>query len=131
MDKKKCIIDKYSTVYCFNVYVILNPDKSIVDERFEWSDDHTSILDGKYDDFTAYTVTGATCKDNKEDCIVIVINKIKDEFDNINTIAHESLHATMDILKACNVKYSDDSCEAYAYLQGYITECVYKTYKKV
>lgn len=130
MDKKKCIIDKYSTVYCFNVYVILNPDKSIVDKRFEWSVDHTSILDDKYDDFTAYTVTGATCKDNEEDCIVIVINKVKDEFDNINTISHESLHATMDILKACNVKYSDDSCEAYAYLQGYITECVYKTYKK-
>ena len=45
MDKKKCIIDKYNTVYGFNLFVILNPDKTVVDKRFVFKDDDTSIID--------------------------------------------------------------------------------------
>lgn len=131
MDKKqKCIIDKYSTVYCFDIYVILNPDKSVIDKQFEWREDHTSILDDKYADYTAYTVTGAWDKKEKKDCIIIILNALKDDADNVNTFAHESLHATMDILGSCGVKYSDDSAESYAYLVGYIAECIYKTSRK-
>lgn len=130
MDKKKCIVDKYSTVYCFDVYVILNPDKNVIDKQFEWAEDNTSILDDKYNTYTAYTVSGAWDKKEKKDCVIIVLNNLKDDVDNMNTFAHESLHAAMDILGSCGVKYSGDSAEAYAYLVGYIAECVYKTSKK-
>lgn len=131
MEDNKCIIDKYSTVYCFDVYVVLYPDKDLIDKQFEWRENGSSILEDKYDTYSAYTVSGAWDKVEKKDCVIIVINTLKDDNDNINTFAHESLHATMDILSTCGVKYSEDSCEAYAYLMGYITECVYRTAKKV
>lgn len=131
MDKKKFIIDKYNTVYCFDIYVIGNPNKENIDKLFEWAEDHTSIYDDKYNSFEAYTSSGVWDKQAKKECIVITLNTLKDEYDNINTYAHEALHAAMDILTSCNVKYSSDSAEAYAYLVGYITECVYKTAKKL
>lgn len=30
--KKKCIIDEYKTVYGFSLFVIINPDKSVMDK---------------------------------------------------------------------------------------------------
>lgn len=131
MGDNKCIIDKYNTVYCFDVYVVLHPDKDTIDKQFEWRENGTSILEDKYGSYSAYTVSGAWDKAEKKDCVIIVINTLKDDNDNINTFAHESLHAAMDILSTCGIKYSEDSCEAYAYLVGYITECVYRTAKKI
>jgi len=130
MDKKKCIIDKYNTVYCFDLYVILNPDKTVVDKRFSFREDDTSILDDEWSDFTAYTVRGAYDKENNKDCEVIVINKLEDDIENANTFAHESFHAAVDILDACHIKLTDDTNEVFAYLVGYFTQCVQKTAKK-
>lgn len=130
MDKKKCIIDKYGTVYGFNLFVILNPDKSVIDKRFEFREDKTSIIDDEWADYTAYTVRGAYDKITDEDCEIIVINKIKNFDDAINTFAHESFHAAVDILEACHIKLSDDTNEVFAYLVGYLTECVNKTANK-
>ena len=33
MDKKKCIIDKYNTVYSYDVFVVVNPDKDTLNKR--------------------------------------------------------------------------------------------------
>lgn len=131
MDKKKFIIDKYNTVYSFDIYVVGNPNKESLDKLFEWAVDHTSIYDVKYNDYSAYTSSGVLDKQTKKECIIITLNGLKDEYDNINTYAHEAFHAAMDILEACRVPYCDESAEAYAYLVGYITECVYKTAKKL
>ena len=30
------IVDKYNTVYSFNVYVVLNPSKDELDKLFKW-----------------------------------------------------------------------------------------------
>lgn len=130
MDKKKCIIDKYNTVYGFNLFVILNPDKSVIDKRFSFRDDETSIVDDEWADYTAYTVRGAYDKLANEDCEIIVINKLKNTSDDINTFAHESFHAAVDVLEACHIKLSDDTNEVFAYLIGYFTECVNKTASK-
>ena len=130
MDKKKCIIDKYNTVYGFNLFVVINPDKSVIDKRFEFREDKTSIIDDEWADYTAYTVRGAYDKITDEDCEIIVINKIKNFDDAINTFAHESFHAAVDILEACHIKLSDDTNEVFAYLVGYLTECVNKTANK-
>ena len=45
MNKKKMIVEKYNTVYCFDMYVVLNHNKAKIDKRFEWQCDHSSIND--------------------------------------------------------------------------------------
>lgn len=130
MDKKKCIIDKYNTVYGFNLFVILNPDKSVVDKRFSFRADSSSIIDDEWADYTAYTVRGAYDLSNNEDCEIIVINKLNNTGEDVNTFAHESFHAAVDILEACHIKLTDDTNEVFAYLIGYFTECVNKTASK-
>lgn len=121
MDKKKCIIDKYNTVYGFNLFVILNPDRSVVDKRFSFRDDSSSIMDDEWADYTAYTVRGAYDLSNNEDCEIIVINKLNNTGEDVNTFAHESFHAAVDILEACHIKLTDDTNEVFAYLIGYFT----------
>ena len=130
MDKKKCIIDKYNTVYGFNLFVIIDPDKSVVDKRFSFRNDESSIIDDEWADYTAYTVRGAYDKSNNEDCEIIVINKLNNTGEDVNTFAHESFHAATDILEACHIKLTDDTNEVFAYLIGYFTECVNKTASK-
>ena len=130
MNKKKCIIDKYNTVYGFNLFVILNPDNSVIDKRFAFRQDESSIYNDKWSKYAGYTVSGAYDKQTNEDCEIIVINKLYNDGGDINTFAHESFHAAVDILGSCDIKLSYDTNEVFAYLIGYFTECVYKTAKK-
>ena len=130
MDKKKCIIDRYNTVYGFDLFVILNPDKSIVDKRFSFREDESSIVDDEWSDYTAYSVRGAYDKLTKEDCEIIVINKIKGSGDDINTFAHESFHAAVDILEACHIKLSHDPNEINTKKKKNKTKCENKTANK-
>ena len=139
MNKKKMIVDKYNTVYSFDVYVVLNPSKDELDKLFKWSEsdniksekNDNSIYDEKNKKYSAYSCIGVIDKSNGRRCFVVIINNIgTDELYDINTVSHEAFHITMDLLNACDIQYSEDNCEAYAYLQGYITECIYKTAKK-
>ena len=139
MSKKKMIVDKYNTVYSFDVYVVLNPSKDELDKLFKWSEsdniksekDDNSIYDEKNKKYSAYSCIGVIDKSNGRRCFVVIINSLgTDELFDINTVSHEAFHITMDLLDACDMQYSEDNCEAYAYLQGYITECIYKTAKK-
>ena len=139
MNKKKMIVDKYNTVYSFDVYVVLNPSKDELDKLFKWKEsdniksekNDNSIYDDKNKKYSAYSCIGVIDKSNGRRCFVVIINNIgTDELFDINTVSHEAFHITMDLLDACDMQYSEDNCEAYAYLQGYITECIYKTAKK-
>lgn len=139
MNKKKMIVDKYNTVYSFDVYVVLNPSKDELDKLFKWSESDNikseengnSIYDEKNKKYSAYSCIGVIDKSNGRRCFVVIINNIgTDELYDINTVSHEAFHITMELLNACDMQYSEDNCEAYAYLQGYITECIYKTAKK-
>ena len=139
MNKKKKIVDKYNTVYSFDVYVVLNPSKDELDKLFKWSEsdniksekNDNSIYDEKNKKYSAYSCIGVIDKSNGRRCFVVIINNIgSDELYDINTVSHEAFHITMELLNACDIQYSEDNCEAYAYLQGYITECIYKTAKK-
>ena len=139
MNKKKMIVDKYNTVYSFDVYVVLNPSKDELDKLFKWKEsdniksekNDSSIYDEKNKKYSAYSCIGVIDKSNGRRCFVVIINNIgTDELFDINTVSHEAFHITMDLLDACDMQYSEDNCEAYAYLQGYITECIYKTAKK-
>lgn len=133
------IVDKYNTVYSFDVYVVLNPSKDELDKLFKWSEsdnikseeNDSSIYDEKNKKYSAYSCIGVIDKSNGRRCFVVIINSLgTDELFDINTFSHEAFHITMELLDACDMQYSEDNCEAYAYLQGYITECIYKTAKK-
>ena len=133
------IVDKYNTVYSFDVYVVLNPSKDELDKLFKWKEsdniksakNDNSIYDEKNKKYSAYSCIGVIDKSNGRRCFVVIINNIgSDELYDINTVSHEAFHITMELLNACDIQYSEDNCEAYAYLQGYITECIYKTAKK-
>lgn len=133
------IVDKYNTVYSFDIYVVLNPSKDELDKLFKWSEsdnikskkNDNSIYDEKNKKYSAYSCIGVIDKSNGRRCFVVIINNIgTDELYDINTVSHEAFHITMELLNACDIQYSEDNCEAYAYLQGYITECIYKTAKK-
>ena len=139
MNKKKMIVDKYNTVYSFDVYVVLNPYKDELDKLFKWAEsdnikseeNDSSIYDEKNKKYSAYSCIGVIDKSNGRRCFVVIINSLgTDEMFDINTFSHEAFHITMELLNACDMQYSEDNCEAYAYLQGYITECIYKTAKK-
>lgn len=139
MNKKKMIVDKYNTVYSFDVYVVLNPSKDELDKLFKWAESDNikseendgSIYDEKNKKYSAYSCIGVIDKSNGRRCFVVIINSLgTDELYDINTVSHEAFHITMELLNACDMQYSEDNCEAYAYLQGYITECIYKTAKK-
>ena len=131
MNKKKMIVDKYNTVYSFDVYVVLNPSKDGLDKLFKWEENDSSIYDEKNKKYSAYSCIGVIDKSNESRCFVVIINSLgTDELYDVNTASHEAFHVTMDLLNACDMQYSEDNCEAYAYLQGYITECIYKTAKK-
>ena len=139
MNKKKMIVDKYNTVYSFDVYVVLNPSKDELDKLFKWAEsdniksekNDNSIYDEKNKKYSAYSCIGVIDKSNGRRCFVVIINNVgTDELYDINTVSHEAFHITMELLGACDIQYSEDNCEAYAYLQGYITECIYKTAKK-
>lgn len=131
MNKKSIVVDKYSTVYCYDIYVVLNPSKDGLDKLFKWEENDSSIYDEKNKKNSAYSCIGVIDKSNGRRCFVVIINSLgTDELFDINTVSHEAFHITMDLLDACDMQYSEDNCEAYAYLQGYITECIYKTAKK-
>lgn len=132
MNKKSIVVDKYNTVYSYDVYVVINPNKVELDKRFKWAVDDSSIYDEDNAKLSAYSCIGVVDKSNNRQCFVVIVNGLTgDEYFDINTFSHEAFHVTMDILDSCRLSYSEDSCEAYAYLQGYITECIYKTAKKV
>lgn len=131
MNKKSIVVDKYSTVYCYDIYVVLNPSKDGLDKLFKWGENDSSIYDEKNKKYSAYSCIGVIDKSNGRRCFVVIINSLgTDELFDIKTVSHEAFHITMDLLDACDMQYSEDNCEAYAYLQGYITECIYKTAKK-
>ena len=93
------------------------------------------VLDSFIVDAIATTAVVKRISDNKT-CILIKDNKdsnvksIDKKLDRINTIAHESLHAVLDIYDMIQQKVCTCSPEPMCYLIGYIAACVYKTLTK-
>ena len=53
---------------------------------------------------------------------VIHVKEIKDLPRLMSVISHEVLHCVVDIMDEVGVKLSDESQEAYTYLQGYLVQ---------
>lgn len=132
--QKKAIIDTYETLYGVDI-VVANRQVSLekLQKLYTYSDG--VMLDDFIIDGLATTAIVKRISDNKT-CILIKDNKDTDvksvdkKLDSINTIAHESLHAVLDIYDIIQQKVCTCTPEPMCYLIGYIAECVYKTLTK-
>jgi hypothetical protein len=88
-------------------------------------------------DCIAFTNVGYNIKTNTP---VIIVKYVHDsnvvgvdkKIDLINTCAHEALHVCMRIYSKIGEEvFKDDSNELFAYLLGWVTECIYRTWTKV
>lgn len=136
-NKHKGIIDKYEQPIYIpnNLYVCRNVDTKTLGKYFKFQDGNTiqpSDLEG-YDGITFYSMF-----ENKTNKACIVIYLCKDsEFKGLknlpevaDTYAHEAFHAAHRILDYCGVTLDNGSCEAYAYMVGWITKCIFTTAMK-
>ena len=132
--QKKAIIDTYETLYGIDI-VVANRQVNLerLQKLYTYSDG--VVLDDFIIDGLSTTAIVKRISDNKT-CILIKDNKDSDvksidkKLDHINTIAHESLHAVLDIYDIIQQKVCTCTQEPMCYLIGYIAECVYKTLTK-
>ena len=132
--QKKAIIDTYETLYDIDI-VVANRQVSLEKLQKLYTYGDGVVLDNFIMDSLATTAVVKRISDNKT-CILIKDNKDTDvksidkKLDHINTIAHESLHAVLDIYDIIQQKVCTCTPEPMCYLIGYIAECVYKTLTK-
>ena len=132
--QKKAIIDTYETLYGVDI-VVANRQVSLEKLQKLYTYGDGVVLDDFIVDAIATTAVVKRISDNKT-CILIKDNKDTDvksidkKLDHINTIAHESLHAVLDIYDIIQQKVCTCTQEPMCYLIGYIAECVYKTLTK-
>lgn len=132
--KKKSIIDIYPTVYNVDI-VVANKYTTIaqINKRYMTIQEQ----DFEDDDTLAFTQPGYDRKTNKAIILVKYCNDtnvkgIDKNVDLINTCAHEALHVCMRIYSKIGEEvFKDDSNELFAYLLGWVTECIYRTWTKV
>lgn len=128
----KAIIDVYETIYNVDI-VVANRYTTIEQLNKTYSNINNEDLTDS--SAIAYTEAGYNRKTNKP---VIIVRYVKEcrwpvdkKLDLVNTAAHEALHVCMDIYsKIGEDVYKNDSNELFAYLIGWITECIYNTWTK-
>lgn len=87
----------------------------------KWFDSETAKM--VYDASTS--ADGLTIKTRDGGHIVWIMNGLpKIQFSG--TLSHEIFHACHDILEYKGIKLSKETCEAYAYMVGFITTEVYR-----
>lgn len=132
--KNKSVIDTYQTIYNVDI-VVANKYTTIkqINKQYE-TINHQPFEDS--DVALAWTDIGYDKKTNKP---IIIVKHEKDsdvttvdkKIDLVNTCAHEALHVCMNIYSKIGEKvFEQDSNELFAYLIGWVTECIYKTWTK-
>lgn len=132
--KNESAIDTYQTIYNVDI-VVANKYTTLkqINTLYE-SVEHKPFED--YDSDIAYTAIGYNKKTNKPIILVRYVRDSKvtntdEKLDLINTCAHEALHVCMNIYTKIGEKvFEQDSNELFAYLIGWVTECIYKTWTK-
>lgn len=137
-NKKELIVDKYTQpiFYPCDLYVIKNGTKEDIQRLFIWADEYEVGDDEVTDQGQGFTYSLMIKKDDPDKSFCIVIQLFTENFDRsdkdswVDVIAHEANHAAFRILDHCHIKLTDDTTEVYAFMQGWITKCIYKTLKK-
>lgn len=132
-NKKKSIIDTYSTIYNVDI-VVANKYTTIKQINKLYRPVEGDVFEDS--DCIAFTDIGYNRKTNAPVIIVKYVHSrsvvgVDKKIDLINTCAHEAVHVCMTIYsKIGEGVYKDDSNELLAYLVGWVTECIYKTWTK-
>ena len=131
--KQKERIDFYPTM-CTRDLVVVTGGVSLekLKKRFSYSTGE------EMDNFNPddYHALCASCKDKKTGKPVELIylirvgNEITDQAEVADVIAHEAVHAALDLYGHMEAWVDINNQEPFAYLVGYIVSCVYKTYLK-
>lgn len=130
VNNRIAIIDTYSSIYPVDL-VVANKYTTLEElkELYIYSDGVE--LDEHIMDYSATTSTIKRKSDNKF-CILVKYNRsagyvcdAKLEF--INTCSHEATHVALDIYEFVGQDVCNCSSEPFCYLQGWATECIYRT----
>lgn len=130
VNNRIAIIDTYSSIYPVDL-VVANKYTTLEElkELYIYSDGVE--LDEQIMDCDATTSTIKRKSDNKF-CILVKYNhpakyvcNAKLEF--INTCSHEATHVALDIYEFIHQNVCNCSPEPFCYLQGWATECIYRT----
>lgn len=128
------ILDKHTQpIYVpKNLYVCVNPNFDKLNKTFNLSKfgDIEEEFNG-CNGITYYLIKNLS--DDKL-CMLVILNVESlskyDDDQAINTIAHEAFHVTNEMLNYCGVEFNAHGNESYAYLIGWVAQCIYKTYVK-
>ena len=71
-----------------------------------------------------YNVLGASYLDEDKNICVIWLNRLQNGIIDMEYLAHETLHATFDVLTLRGMKLSDESQEAFTYYQQYLISVI-------
>lgn len=133
--KNKLIVDKYiQDVYPpYNLYVMINHTEEDITKQFVW-DDGVEIDKVDIDNYQGITYGLVYNKNDKDKTLSVLVclncDKFDDDIDAMSTIAHEAFHVVFRIFNHCNIYLSEDTNEPYAFMTGWATKNIYKTYKK-
>lgn len=130
-NKKVKVIDVY-TQPIFSVHqvvVIISNNPNDIPKTITTCDGSVIKIDDCYDNYDGLTYsTGYKYKDKPCVCIYIHAGILEDSVENV--ASHEALHAATGILDFDGIPHTKDTEECYAYMIGWITECIMKSYKK-
>ena len=132
---KKSRIDKYY-LELYDVYLVVANDKvklKDLQNKYSYADNvelDERILEG--------CATTSCCIDKKTKAKVQLIkynrgsmNKELDKtLDFINIVSHEATHVALDIYEQIGQNICYCTPEPFCYLQGWATQCIYKTLRK-
>lgn len=123
--KNKTTIQVYTQpIYSVKqVIVVVSNDINSIKKYIDKSTD----LD-RYTSYDGLTFDNITYRNTNSVLIYLHPSVLSDPVDNV--AAHESFHAAAAILDYAGVTLNSNSEEAFAYLIGWINECVMKTYYK-
>lgn len=127
--KRKKIIDKY-------IQPIFIPKELVVCKNItiEELNKIYSYSGGKdlepFDQYDAVTYRAIDISTKKKVLLVVLNMEFMSKsklLEKIDICSHEALHATSSILQECGIQLTDETEETYAYMQGWITKCIYET----
>lgn len=127
--KDKTVVDLYTQpIYGLKqlVVIVSNNIQCIYKHVKPYNEDKCDL--DRWSDCDGLTFDRVDYKDKPAVCIYLHPAEFSDSVDNVS--AHESIHAMFAILQHAGVEASNSSEEAYAYLGGWINECVKNTYNK-
>lgn len=128
--KKRSTLKKFNIdVYGVQLHVGINYSAKTFDKTYFTDRECTKKVTDYDDHFDSKAFTWGILSTKKEPRVVFVnvnLQHAEGKTDLVDTIGHEAFHVASEILRWAGLHLSDGSEEAYAYLIGYVTACIYK-----